>query len=1096
MYTEIQLNRMLEKLKRYEKMLEPKLFTVVDTVDMKAFLTDGSHHSVPEEECFSECADGTVFEGEGIYCWFRGGYTVPGSLDGKTLFVYPRIRGYEGMLWVDGKPYGNFAAKFIEHSHGNHYCDMLRQKARAGENIDIALEYYANHYIKGTQPFLVEAQKYYKIVYHPVDICLKDEELAEFYFDLRVANGMVQALEDKSFRRADFVQALLRIHSFISYDMDNQDPELFREEIRRADRILKNVLKDKNSSSAPYAGLIGHSHMDTAWLWHRGETEKKCARTYANQMNLMDQYPDYTFVQSSAYHSDIIKRMYPDLFEDIKKRVAEGRYEPNGGVWIECDCNIPSGEYMVRQFVWGQRFTRENFDYTSDAFWLPDTFGYSASLPQIMQGCGIKYFLTTKMAWNDTNVFPYDTFYWKGIDGSQVLVHFNRTHVWPDPAALKENLLEKGPNTIQERAVSRMRLISYGFGDGGGGPEFGMIEVAERLKDLEGMPRTSHTTVSRFMGELEESLVEPSVYSGELYLELHRGTLTNQHVIKRNNRKAEFALRDLEYVTVRTAIERDEAASGAKIDPLTGEFLVNQFHDILPGTCIPRAHEEAVEAVSHIIEEAGRMTGELLAAEAEVHKTVTLVNTLSFDRSDVQYLPFDGRYVKGGYRQQVVKDMDGGSRLAVSGVTIPAFGSVVLELTEEETAKGAGNIEGKSVFRMEGNVLETPMARIVFNEKGYMDSFTDKRNGRELRGEGYGLNTLLVGEEVSLGWDNWDVDADYECKLRDDARLLSREVVADGAVEYRIRSCYRLSGKSTLEQDMIFYGDSPQVVFETRMNWQDEHRFLKAAFDTAIHADYASHEVQFGCIHRSTNRNTSIEKARFEVSNHKYTDLSEPRYGVAVLNDCKYGISVKEGQMRLSLHKGGCMPDFRGDKGIHECTYAFLPHVGGFSAENVIEPAYLLNEKPLLVQGSLPMESLLRVGTDHVIVETVKPAERPLDPAGTGCVNGETAKPAERPLDPAGTGCVNGKIAKPDQGASDHGRQEDGAGCESGERSFVLRLYEAEGAADSVKISFGIPVKGIVQTNMLEEPLAEHGAGQELVLAFRPFEIKTLKIYY
>ena len=459
MYTEKQLERMLGKLKRLEKMLEPKLFYTVGTVPMKAFLTDGSHHDVPEESCFSPCDDGTVFEGQGIYCWFRGSYTVPEELEGRTLFVYPKIRGYEGMLWVNGKPYGNFASKIIEHSHGNHYCDMLCKEARGGETIEMAFEYYANHYIKGTQPFLVEAQKYYRIVYHPVDICLKDEEIADFYFDLKAANGMVKALDKKSFRRAAFVRALLEIHRFISYDFENEEPEIFRMQLRRADAILKKVLQEKNAASAPYAGLIGHSHMDTAWLWHRGETEKKCARTYANQMNLMDQYPDYTFVQSSAYHGDIIKRMYPALFEDIKKRVAEGRYEPNGGVWIECDCNIPSGEYMIRQFVWGQKFTRENFDYTSDAFWLPDTFGYSASLPQIMQGCRIKYFLTTKMAWNDTNVFPYDTFYWKGIDGSQVLVHFNRTHIWPDPGMLTENLLSDGDNTIKERAVSN--TVSY-----------------------------------------------------------------------------------------------------------------------------------------------------------------------------------------------------------------------------------------------------------------------------------------------------------------------------------------------------------------------------------------------------------------------------------------------------------------------------------------------------------------------------------------------------------------------------------------------------------------------------------------------------------
>ncbi len=1045
MYTEKQLERMFEKLKRLEDMLEPKLFITADTIPMKAFPSGGDYHSVPEETCFAECEDGTVFEGEGTYCWFRGTYQVPEALDGKTLFVYPGIKGYEGMLWVDGKPYGNFASKILINSHGNHYCDMLRQKAHAGETIEIALEYYTNHYIKGTQPFKDESQKKFEIVYHPVKICLKDEELAEFYFDLKVANAMVKTLEEKSFRRADFVRALLEIHRLISYDFENEEEAVFREQLCQADRILKEVLKETNPASAPYAGLIGHSHMDTAWLWHRGETEKKCARTYANQMNLMDQYPEYTFVQSSAYHSDIIKRMYPALFEDIKKRVAEGRYEPNGGVWIECDCNIPSGEYMIRQFVWGQKFTRENFDYTSDAFWLPDTFGYSASLPQIMQGCGVKYFLTTKMAWNDTNVFPYETFYWKGIDGSQVLVHFNRTHVWPDPAAMKENLLECGSNTIQERAVSHMRLISYGFGDGGGGPEFGMIEVARRMKDLEGMPKTSHTTVSRFMEELEQNIVCPSVYSGELYLELHRGTLTNQHTIKRNNRKAEFALRDLEYITVRKAVDNGEAASASEIDPLTNELLINQFHDILPGTCIPRAHDEAISSVTHIIEEAGRKTSELLASKAgkdcgeSGEKTLTLVNTLSFTRSDVTYLPFDGYYVSGDYAQQVIEDLDGNRKLAVGKISIPAFGSRVLKMTKEHTEKA-------SVFAAAGKVLETPMLRVEWNEKGFIESLVDKRNNRELRGEGYALNTFLMAEEVSLGWDNWDVDADYECKFRDCAELLSSEVVADGEVEYRIRNHYRLSGKSSLWQDVIFYADSPEIVFETKIDWQEEHRFLKTAFDTTIHADYASQEVQFGYIRRVTNRNTAIEKAKFEVSNHKYTDLSETRYGAAVLNDCKYGISVQEGQMRLSLHKGGCMPDFRGDKGIHACTYAFLPHMGSLSAENVILPAYLLNEKPLIVEGSLPMESLLHVGCDHVIVEAVKPAETKNN--------------------------------------------------EPSEKSFILRLYEAEGASDTVSLQFGIPVKGVALTNMLEEVQQEYDAAQPLTLAFRPFEIKTIKVSY
>ncbi len=1060
MYTEKQLERMFEKLKRLEEMLEPRMFRTVASIPMGTYQTDGRYHSVPEDSCFTPCEEGKVFEGEGIYCWMKGEFVVPQELAGKTLFVYPKSRGYEGLLWVNGKPYGNFASKMIVSSHGNHYCDMLCQNARAGERIEIAIEYYANHYIKGTQPFKIEAQPFYRIQYRHTDICVKDEELAAFYFDLKIANQMVKVLDKGSFRRAEFVRALLQIHNLISYDIDNEEPEVFREQMRRAEEILQGVLKEKNASSAPYAGLIGHSHMDTAWLWHRGETEKKCARTYANQMNLMDQYPDYTFVQSSAYHGDIIRRMYPDLFEDIKKRVAEGRYEPNGGVWIECDCNIPAGEYMVRQFVWGQRFTREHFQYTSDAFWLPDTFGYSASLPQIMRGCRISYFLTTKIAWNDTNVFPYDTFYWKGIDGSKVLVHFNRTHVWPDPVNLSGNLLENGDNTIKERAVSNMRLISYGFGDGGGGPEFGMIEMAQRLKDVEGMPRTSHTTVSRFMRELENELAEPSTYNGELYLELHRGTLTNQHQIKRNNRKAEFALRDLEYLTVRSAVDKGVEADSTRIDPLTSEMLINQFHDILPGTCIPRAHDEALRAVSHIIQEAGRQSAAILEGAVEYaaaarlesggltdfaerdaaidtgRRTMTVVNTLSFPRNDVIYLPFEGLYVEGDYPQQVIEDLDGERKLAVSGVTIPAFGSTVLTLVSREEVPA-----GTSSFHADGNVLETPLLTARFQEKGYLESLVDRRCGRELRGEGYALNTLLMAEEVSLGWDNWDLDADCESKFHDSAELLNRQVVADGAVEYRIRSLYRLSAKSTLEQDMIFYADSAEIVFETKIHWQDEHHFLKAAFDTNIHTDYASHEIQFGYLRRTTNRNTTIEKARFEVSNHKYTDLSETRYGAAVLNDCKYGISVKDSQMRLSLHKGGCMPDYRGDKGIHECTYAFLPHMGSLSAREVIRPAYLLNEKPLLVSGSLPMESFLELDGDHVVIETVKPMEE------------------------------NGK-------------------------GFILRLYEAEGAADTMKLRFHFPVKGIALTNMLEEVTEKYEPAQELSLNFRPFEIKTLRVEY
>lgn len=1036
MYTEKQLGRMLEKLIRFEKTLDGLLFEKQGEVEVRKYQTLQSFDRIPDDSLFEACKKGDPWGGEGVYCWYKGSYTVPEELDGKELFVWPKAGGYECMLWADGVPHGIFTG----HS-GNHYSDRIREKAKAGEVIELAFEFYAHHFVIGTMPFQHDEMEFhgkpretYQFTYDSIDICTRNEEIMDFYFDLKVINQMAKYLPKDNFRRADLVRTLIQVHEIVYYDYENVDRETFYEAIRKAAPLLKAQLAKKNSESAPYVGLIGHSHMDTAWLWHQGETLKKCARTYSNEINLMERYPEYTFVQSSAYHSEMIKEHYPALFEQIKKYVKEGRYEPNGGVYIECDCNIPSGEYVIRQFVLGQQFTQENFDYRSDAFWLPDTFGYSAALPQILQGCGIKYFLTTKLSWNDTNNFPYDTFYWKGLDGSRVLVHFNKSHLWPDPRSLSYFVLEDNGESIQEKTVTDRKLFSYGFGDGGGGPEFGMIEMTRRLRDVEGMPKTEHTTVSRFMKELEESIVRPSTYSGELYLELHRGTLTNQHTIKRNNRLAEIALHNLEYVSVRNAMEKQEGADPKKIRPLLSVLLKNQFHDILPGTCIPRAHDEAKAEVSEVIKEAVGRTQEILAPARQPH-VVTAINTLSFERNDVLYLDYEEGYVaEGGYRQQIITDLEGKKKLAVAGVTIPAFGSSVLRLVPGEIPDG-------SAFLLEGNVLNAPLEKLTFNEKGYIDSYIDLEEERELRGDGYALNTFLIGEEVSLIYDNWDIDADAMDKLKDTAVLLEREVVSDGAVEYRIRSKYQLSAKSTLLQDMIVYADSKEVKFETKMDWQDEHRLLKTAFDTSVFADTARHEVQFGYIKRPTTRNTDVEKAKFEVSNHKYTDLSEMRYGVALLNDCKYGISVEESKMHLSLHKGGNRPDYRGDKGEHFCSYAFLPHKGEFSAANVIRPAYVFNYKPVLANAEVCFDSLLTVETDNVIAETVKPVE-------------------------------------------------------SGERAFVVRLYEAEGARSRAKVSIHADVKSVEATNMLEEAgnvIAETG---ELTLTFRPFEIKTLKIKY
>ncbi|MDR3167872.1 MAG: glycosyl hydrolase-related protein [Treponema sp.] len=1038
-----QIERTVRKLARLCTTLEDRLFTKVDEIPARWYRTDLRLHHVPDRSLFTDCPPDAEWGGEGAYCWLRGTYTPGPQLTGRRLYLYPRATGNEGMLWVDGRPFGIFTTrKPPDGSRGNHYCDLLTLKAEAGKSLDVALEFYAGHENIGTMPLVTETRTYtYRV--GSLDVCVRDELIADVLFDLRVVVEMEAALDPASFRRADVLNALMGIHEAVYYDPDNVEEEFFREGLRQAQVFLKEILRAKNAPGGPWVGLIGHSHMDTAWLWPICETVKKCARTYANQLSLMEQYPEYLFVQSSAYHSEMIRRNYPDLFEGIRQKVREGRYEPNGGIWVECDCNLVSGESMARQFIWGQRYTRKFFNYTADTFWLPDTFGYSAAIPQIMHLAGVRYFLTTKMSWNDTNKFPYDTFYWQGLDGTRVLTHLNQSHLWPGPVNLMEYMVtgKRTGDCVREKTVSRQKLFSFGYGDGGGGPQFEMLEIARRVADIDGLPRTAYTTVSAFMRDLEQRVHNPSVYAGELYLELHRGTLTNQHEIKRNNRLAEIALHDLEYLSVRQAMAAGLPASGELIHPLTETLLVNQFHDILPGTCLPVVHERSITETTALITQARSAAADLLrdpgtAAEG----VVTVVNTLSFPRNDVVYLD-EGEYrLPEGARQQRVDSLSQGPRTVVGGLQIEPFSG--LPLVRLKAGSAAPQENGNTgPFSYTGKVLETPFARVSFGEKGTIDSFLDKTAcNRELRGEGYPLGTFLMAEDVPLIYDNWDVDADIECKYRDCTRLLERVVVSAGSVEFRIRSKYRLSSKSTLEQDMVFYADSPLVLFETKIDWQDHHRFLKAAFDTSVRTVEARHEIQFGFIRRSVFRNTDMEKAKFEVSNHKYTDLSESRYGITILNDCKYGISVYQGQMRLSLHKGGNRPDYRGDLGQHWCNYGFLPHQGGFSAETVVRPAYTFNYKYLIGEGRCKMPSLLQVEAPTVIAEAVKP-------------------------------------------------------CEDPQAAFIVRLYECEGSQTNTPV-FIPGVREITETNLLEEATAPPVPGERIDLNFRPFEIKTLRVCY
>ncbi len=1027
MYRENLNNRVYEKLQHALQIYEQLVYRQVGELQNTEALFTNEHLRAVPEAGFAPIEKGTPWGGEWNNLWLRGTFTVPDALDGTPLYAVSACGGNEQLFFLNGVPKGIYNTKNRDFVGGHHAAQYLG-KPKAGQTLALAFECYAGHYDPNTDPydyyFAPDPRQTFRHSFDGVQICTRNEDVFTLIFDLRELLNAARRLPQESFVSANAKKALRQINEVLVLYPKDASEEAVAEGVRKALAISRPFFRGGNSRVFGRVGILGHSHMDTAWLWPVSETIRKCARTYANALHLMEQYPSYKFIQSSALHSEWMKEYYPDIFAEMKKRVAEGRYEPNGGVYVECDCNITSGELMARQFLKGQQFTRENFGYTADAFWLPDTFGYNANIPQIMRGSEVKYFYTTKIGWNELNRFPFESFVWKGLDGSEVITHFNRTHCWPDV-----NDCAAATRDLQLKDSSDLRLLAYGFGDGGGGPTPGMIETSLRSANMEGMPEIESMTISDFGKELEAQKADLPVYDDELYLELHRGTLTQMHDVKRMNRKAEYALRNMEYFNVLSGEKRNENS-----DRWLKTLLKNQFHDILPGTCIQPVYDVYRTEMDDLLKNYADAAAAYAEKLTDGGAGVTLFNTLSFPRNDVAVLDEAG--FAADYPSQRYVDLFGNEKLAVGGVKLPGFGSAVLHLCDKP-------LDAPSPFSYDGTTLQTPFATLTFDEKGYIASLIEKASGRELRKTGGApLGVLLFGEDVPLAWDNWDVERDVIEKLKPVEGFCGRSVVTDGAVEIRLRSRFEIENGTTVTQDLVCYADSPRIDFHTLVDWNSPHRLLKVGFDLDISAARARSEIQFGSIERPTTANNSLEYAKFEVCNRNFTDLSEPRFGAAVLNDCKYGICVLDCNLRLSLHRGGTHPDITGDRGLHEMTYALLPHAGDFSAEAVVQPAYLLNVPVFAAKGAAVLPPFAAVSAPNVIVEAIKPAED-------------------------------------DSGA------------------VVLRLYECEGSKTRTDLTLSAPVKKAELTNLLEDVQGELPAdGGVLRLFFRPFEIKTIKLAF
>lgn len=1024
-------NRMIEKAKQLRDRYRPYLYRTVRSLDCCWYPTEQhlTHPAqVPEWQPIRE---GQVWaEKDFQYAWFQSTVSVDRELAGKKLWLFNRTQSAEALVFINGEPRGMFDVcdDMLNPAVRQHRFFLLTAGAVEGDTFQVVLEGYGGNDCVGAGPYEVVDGGNYPVDrtrrFQGLDIVEVDELVEGFLWDMDVICQLYEQLPDEQYRRWEAAHALEAVYCLLPQKPEQYDWAQTREKLAQAREILKAVLEKPCTQTDPVVGLIGHSHLDTAWLWPVEETKRKSARTFANALQLMERYEDYTFQQSSVVYLQWMKQYYPAIFEKIKTYTAKGQWEPNGGSWVEPDCNMPSGELMIRHFLRGQLFLQEELGYHADTFWLPDTFGYNAAIPQILRGFGMKYFLTTKLSWNDTTAFPYDSFVWRGIDGSEVLVHFNLTHRWPDVANICQAVRE-----IKPKRTCNRKLLSYGFGDGGGGPHYGMVEMANRTADLEGLPKCEKTTVSAFMQRLEKENPRLPLYAGELYMEGHRGTLTQFHDIKRTNRKAEICLRELEFLGSAAEIF-GAAAYPENLRELYDVLLLNQFHDILPGTSIPRVMEIAIDENTQLIKQTTDEVGRVMQAMCKPGEQLVLENSLSFARNRQFVLPDLGVYPQGVPVQRF-ETVQGEKKMAVQA-ELPAMGTRVLPVGVAA--------EGASPFRYDGSTLETPYARVTFDENGYIASLYDTQAQRELRRPGgMALGAFIAGDDVPNYWDNWDIDRDQQLKMKEQTTLLSREVVGDGALQFRIRSRYAVGRRSELTQDMVFHSDSPQIDFETVVDWDETHTLLKAVFDLNLRATHAKTETQFGYLERPCYANNDYDLAKFEVCNHKWADLSEARYGAAILNDCKYGISIHGSCLSLTLHKSGAHPTPEGDCGRHAFTYALLPHAEGFSAPVVIYPAYELNVTPQVQLGAAEEWQLACVDAPHVLLETVKKAED--------------------------------------------------------KNGYILRLYECEQSGCETVLHLGFDARAVYAVNMLEETQEELPLnGRDIPLSFHSFEIKTLRV--
>ena len=1002
-----------------------------------------SNPEIPTSDaCWDLMAVGERWSGRDRYLWLRKTMSVPKAWEGKKIvgiFDFGSTgggnnSGFESMLYIEGKPYQG-----VDSNHKEAFFDSNY----AGKDLELVFRLWSG-LEGGGNPTPQEHR------INRADLAWLDEKVDDLFFMTRVILETLKVLNEFDPVVPQLRMALDKAYKLIDWSYPGS--EAFYESVHAADDLLNELIDSMDKNSLVKVKCVGHTHIDVAWLWRLKHTREKCARSFSTVLRLMEQYPEYTFLQTQPQLYEYIKEDHPEMFEKIKAKVKEGNWEADGGMWVEADCNLTSGESLTRQILVGSKFFREELGQEIKYLWLPDVFGYSWALPQILKKSGIPMFMTTKISWNQYNRMPHDTFKWRGMDGSEVLTHFiTAPEPWSQPGSwfytynghLTPKIVKGVYDAYSDKNLTDELLISFGYGDGGGGVNRDMLEYRRRVDKMPGLPSLETSKAADYFKDLREKIENTDEYvhtwDGELYLEYHRGTYTSQAYNKKMNRYLENYYRNVEWLTAMDAINKGDIKE-AKQDELTEGWkiiLTHQFHDIIPGSSINEVYKdshvnyEKAEAIAKAIEQS--VFTNIIGAE---ESTWTVINNTNWGRSDYAHIVTEAKGQFVDEAGNVLKAQETHNGYVVYVDNIPAMGWKVIKLVDN-TSNSVENTT--NVFTFADGIIETPFYHVELNEVGHMTSLVDKKADRQVLAKGAKANVIQMFEDKPLAHEAWDIDIYYQEKMREVTDLTRMEVTEKGPLHMVVRLEWNYMN-TKIKQDMTFYVEDKRIDFKTWVDFRERKQLMKVAFPVDIRSTYATYDVQYGNVQRPTHWNTSWDWARFETVAHKWVDLSERNYGVSLMNDCKYGHDIKNNVIRLTLLKSATHPDTEQDQGEHEFTYSLLPHEGSWVDADTEIRAYYLNN-PLKVEAGKAKEdvySFLNIDNKYIEVDAVK-------------------------------------------------RSEDG-------KTLVIRCHEYTGGKQKATITLDAKVKGWQESNLMEKPEGDHFISEAITLEFGPYEVKTVLV--